>query len=108
MAGMPSERVNVPGEVEAEIGTLISKLRTAGWNVIAARYDLEVFGNWYVDLIRGVVMMRLVKDRSQYMILEPFPEIKAAGLWRAFDDLEEFRAAVLNWAMGRDETNAAS
>lgn len=103
MAGMPSERVNVPGEVEAEIGTLISKLHVMGWSVIAAYYESKFFGDWYVDLVRGAVMMRLAKDRSQYMIQKPFLQVKDAGVWRAFDDVEEFQTAILNWAMGRDE-----
>jgi hypothetical protein len=90
---------NMPAEVEAEAGELIAELHSAGWTVSRSHYDARVFGNWYVDLRRADLTLRLVKDRSQYMVDGlPINEIKAAGLWRAFDDLEDFRHTVVKWA----------
>ena len=55
-------------------------------------------GNWYVDLRRSGLTLRLVKDRLQYMILDPpTEELKVAGLFRAFNSMEEFRRAVISW-----------
>jgi hypothetical protein len=96
---MVSASGNIPVEVETEAGELIAELHSAGWTVSTSRYDGKSFGNWYVDLRRADLTLRLVKDRSQYMVDgPPTNEIKAAGLYRAFDDLEEFRHAIVKWA----------
>jgi hypothetical protein len=103
MVAMLSGDQDLPVVVETEAGALISDLREAGWTVSGFRYDANYFGNWYVDLFRAGLTIRLVKDRSQYMIDgPPSEEIKAAGLWRAFDDLEEFRRAIIKWATNAD------
>ena len=85
----------VTQEIQAEIGILLSSLTAFGWTISDSRYDAKVFGNWYVDLEGRSPAIRLVKDRSQYMIREvPIEILKAAGLWRVFDNLREFQAAV--------------
>ena len=95
---MLSNGGDLPDKVEIEVGALILQLREAGWVVSTSRYDAKVFGNWYVELHRADRMIRLVKDRSQYLIDgSHMEEIKAAGLWRVFDDLEEFWRAVSKW-----------
>jgi hypothetical protein len=89
----------VAPEIQAEIGMLVSTLQALGWTLSDSRYDAKVFGNWYVDLEGFGSAIRLVKDRSQYMVREvPIETLKTAGLWKAFDDLEEFQAAVSRWA----------
>ena len=91
--------VCLPSEVAAEAGDLLRALGQAGWTIYGGRYDADTMGNWYVDLRRSDQRMRLVKDRSQYMVTNvPGEVLKAAGLWKAFDDWQEFRAAVLGWA----------
>jgi hypothetical protein len=97
MMTMGSESEDLPIELETEAGALISELRETGWTVSAFRYDAKSFGDWYVDLRCEDRMVRLVKDRSQYMIDGPTEEIKAAGLWKAFNDFGEFRRAINNW-----------
>jgi hypothetical protein len=99
ITAMVSGSGNIPVEVETEAGELIAELNSAGWTVSTSHYDAKSFGNWYVDLRRADLTLRLVKDRSQYMIGgPPTKTIKATGLWRAFDDLEEFRHAIVKWA----------
>jgi hypothetical protein len=101
---MFSGEVDLLIEVKTEAGALISELREAGWTISASRYDARIFGNWYVDLVRKGHTIRLVKDRSQYMIDGlSIKEVKAAGLWRAFNDLHEFQRAIVNWATKPDE-----
>jgi hypothetical protein len=98
MAAMLSSGEDVPVEIESEIGALISQLRGAGWVVSASRYDAKSFGNWCVGLYRADRLIRLSKDRSQYLMDgSDIEEIKAAGLWKAFDDLEELLKAVSKW-----------
>jgi hypothetical protein len=94
---MPTEPELDP-EVRAEAGALVADLRTAGWRVVASRYDAQGFGNWFVDLERDGRAIRLVKDRSQFMIDGPTNELGAAGLSKAFDRLSTFHEAVVAWA----------
>ena len=103
MTVMLSGNEGIPIEVEAEAGELIAELYSVGWKVSTSRYDAKSFGNWYVDLCRAGHTMRLVKGRSQYMIAgPPTREIKAAGLWKAFDDFQEFRHVLIKWATDPD------
>ena len=94
---MPTEAF-VPPEVQSEAGALLADLRAAGWNAMASRFDEQIFGNWFVDLERDGRAIRLVKDRSQFMVDGPIDELKAAGLFKAFDSLNSFREAVVAWA----------
>jgi hypothetical protein len=90
----------LPVEIAKEADELISELQAIGWTISAAHYDARSFGNWYVDLCKANDRIRLTKDRSQYTFSGPsIPEIQAAALWKAFDNLEEFRHAVAKWAV---------
>jgi hypothetical protein len=90
----------IPIELEREVGTLLSDLRSAGWKITFYHYDAGSFGDWFIDLCRGAHAIRLVKDRSQYMISgSQEEEIKAAGLWKAFDDFGEFSQSVCGFAL---------
>jgi hypothetical protein len=90
---------DLPIEIKAEAGTFIAALQVEGWFLVAFRYDAKVFGNWYVDLRQGNDTIRLIKDRLQYMLDGPPKKVlEIAGLWRAFDDLEEFHRVVMTWA----------
>ena len=103
MTAMSNDQQPLTVEVETEVGALISQLHQTGWIVSASRYDAKAFGNWYVELRRTNRLIRLSKDRSQYQIDgSNIEEIKNAGLWRAFDDLEDFRRAVGNWIVDSD------
>ena len=77
---------------------LVSALLSRGWNVVSSSYDASCFGNWHIDMRNGGSTLRIVKDRSQYMIDgSELHELKAAGLFRAFGGLQEFRNAIMNW-----------
>ena|SRR5277367_4431336 len=96
---MPESDFKLPVEVEKEAGPLLAELRAGGWQVSASEYDASAFGNWLIDLQRDGVVMRLLKDRSQYMVDSlPTEVLKAAGLWRTFDSLNELQMAVTRWA----------
>lgn len=95
--GSEGEETLTP-EVQDEAGAIVADLSAAGWTVTASHYDEQHFGNWYVDLTRGERTIRLVKDRSQFMVDAPIEELKAAGLFKAFDELGTFRQAVVAWA----------
>jgi hypothetical protein len=94
----------LPNEIAEEVGELISELQKKEWTISFARYDAQSFGNWYVDLDQKGNCIRLIKDRSQYIFSgPPIEEIQAAGLWKSFDDLHEFRHAVIKWVVQHSE-----
>jgi hypothetical protein len=77
---MPESGFKLPVEVEKEAGPLLADLRAGGWQVSASEYDASAFGNWLVDLRRDEVVMRLLKDRSQYMVTG-LPKGSIEGSW---------------------------
>jgi hypothetical protein len=92
---------NLPADIAREAGLLISTLQTEGWILLEARYDAKTMGNWYIDLASDDLSLRLVKDRSQFFIEGPaVEELKAAGLWGAFEDFAEFQQVIVNWVIG--------
>jgi hypothetical protein len=77
----------------------LTELRAGSWQVSASEYDPSVFGNWFVELQRDGIVMRLLRDRSQYLVTGlPKEVLKAAGLWQAFDTINELQVAVTRWA----------
>ena len=97
---MPEGGFKVPVEVEKEAGPLLAELRAGGWQVSASEYDASAFGDWSVELRRDGVVMRLLKDRSQYMVTGlPNEVLKTAGLWQAFDSLNDLQTTVARWAI---------
>jgi hypothetical protein len=99
MIAVLNHNANLPVEIDQEAGALLQQLYAVGWKVSVSHYDANSFGNWYVDLRFSNLMIRLFKDRSQYMIDgPPKKELEAAGLRKAFEDMEEFQHAVIKWA----------
>lgn len=95
---MPDSPKALPPEIEVEAGDLISQLSRAGWVITSSQYDPKAFGNWYVDLCSNGLAIRLTKDRSQYFVDRlPIEESKTAGLWKAFDSVDEFQNAIIKW-----------
>jgi hypothetical protein len=95
---MPSKDKPTPAEIQVEIGKLLSQLSKAGWTILASQYDPKVFGNWFVNVYRDGITIRLVKDRSQYFVDRLSSEkIKADELSVAFSNLQEFQDAVIKW-----------
>jgi hypothetical protein len=97
---MTNDAETLPPEIVTEAGELISELRSAGWTVEGSQFDAKVFGNWFVDLRRASRTLRLVKDRSQFMVDGPsMQQKKDAGLWRGFGSFEEFHEAIKDFAV---------
>jgi len=83
--------------IQADIGALIAELEALGLRVTASQYDAQAFGNYYIDLSGASGSMRITRDRGQYIIDADERQLRQRGLLRAFDDLEEFRVAVLDY-----------
>ena len=60
--------------------SILAELRAGGWQVSASEYDPSAFGNWFVDVQRDGVVMRMLKDRSQYLVTGlPKEVLKGSG-----------------------------
>jgi hypothetical protein len=95
---MGDEGLVVSDQIRSEVGTLLDELRALGWTVSASRYDRDVMGNWFVDISRMEVKLRLIKDRGQYSVDGPRQELAAEGLWRIYDNVEEFSRSIVGFA----------
>lgn len=76
--------------IREEIGEELRPLLKVGFVVISSMYSETAFGNFYVDLRRGANELRIVRDRSEYMVRGEEAGLKRAGLGRAFDSKAEF------------------
>jgi hypothetical protein len=90
---------SIPPRVRADVGELLDRLEQRGYRVTRAEYFPESFGDWEVDIV-GPTEFSLVKDRSQFMVGADRASLERAGLWRGFDDRDEFARLVLAWAAG--------
>jgi hypothetical protein len=68
-------------------------LATAGFRLLHTQ--LGPMDSGLADFTDGSRHLRVIKDRSQWMLDGAKKDLERAGLWRAFDDTEEFRDALL-------------
>jgi hypothetical protein len=80
------------------IGPLLNKLQELGARFDADTYSRESFGDFHVDCTLRGKRFRLFRDRNQYMIDGDMDELKRLGLWRAYDSVEDYCAAVVQYA----------
>lgn len=105
---MPEHPNQLPTEIQAQLRRLIPVLSKLGWELTEARYMPLVFGNWGVKFEKLDLSFTVIKDRSQYMVDGvDIEKLKAAGLWRAFDDLNEFEDAIIAWLEWLSATDSA-
>jgi hypothetical protein len=89
----------LPDAIQADVGALLSELQAAALRVFDSRYDTNVFGNDYIDLVGSRGSLRVTRDRGYYHIGGDEDHLRRLGLFRSFRDLTESREAVL--AYGR-------
>lgn len=94
---MPHSPNKLPAPVRADLGQLIEGLESAGYTPIRSVYAPDQFGNYCVDFTGPGGSLRVVRDRSQYTVSGRRELLESAGLWRAFDDREEFASALITW-----------
>jgi hypothetical protein len=91
---------HLPVEIVQDLQGLLDRLNALGCVPAGGRYDPDVFGNYYVNFSGRKGPFRIIRDRSQYMVEGDRAVLERAGLWRAFDDREEFAARLLSWLEG--------
>jgi hypothetical protein len=94
----PYEDGMLPDGIQTDVGALLKELEAAGLRVIDSRYDASVFGNYYVDLVGSGGSLRITRDRGYYHFGGDEDHLRQLGLFRSFEDLAEFREAVLAYA----------
>lgn len=85
-------------KIAEAIGPLLTQLEGVGVQFGGDTYSRESFGNFYVNCSLRGKQFRLFRDRSQYMIEGDMNELKRLGLWRAYDSVEDYSAAVMTYA----------
>ena len=81
-----------------DIGPLLAELSRLGVLEVASSYDAKSFGDYFVELRGPNGCFRITRDRSQYIIFGDDDRLRAMGLLRAFDSLDEFQRAALAYA----------
>ncbi len=89
--------VELPASVGEALGGLLSSLAIEGFSPIALDYTPMAFGNFMVTLGNGKRTITLVRDRSQFMVRGERAAHEPAGLWRAFDNIQELEPLLLAW-----------
>jgi hypothetical protein len=90
-------RTDVPDEIRRDIGALLDELSQLRVNISGSLYAEKSFGSYYVDFDAFGTAFRIIRDRRQYMIDANVDQLKALGLWRAFNSREELREAALTY-----------
>ena len=80
-----------------DAGALLTELAVHGIHETASQYDVGHFGNYYVDLTGPQGDFRISRDRGQYLLHGDLERLKDLGLFRAFDQMSQFRQAVLRY-----------
>jgi hypothetical protein len=85
----------LPVAIQSDIGKILSDLQALGMRITDSHFDAPNFGNYFVDLDGTAGRIRITRDRSQYILDGSDERIRALGLFRAFDSVDEFRMAVI-------------
>ena len=88
----------IAAPIQEAIGPLLLELENLGLRVVSAQYSPEHFGNFVVGLSSPRGAVRLVRDRLQYFVDGDLEAIKAAGMFRVYDDVEAFSEAAAAYA----------
>jgi len=85
-------------EITNAIGPLLEQLNALGIRISGSQYDAESMGNFYVDCQGRKGTFRIVRDRSQYFLDGDVQDIKKRGFFKAYDSVQDFSAATLQYA----------
>ena len=81
-----------------DIGPLLTELKSLGFTQTSSQYSAACFGDYVVSLSSLRSEFRLTRDRGQYNLIGDDAKAKAMKLFRAFNDRDDFREAVLAYA----------
>ena len=89
--------VDLPSEISEPLRALLPALADLGYLPISAEYSENSFGNFIVRFQRpDTASFQLTRDRGQFIIYGiPQDELESAGLWRAFDVINELQPLLI-------------
>lgn len=88
---------HLTGELALDSADLLAALDARGIRPVASQYEPQSFGNYFIEF-GGRRTFKMVRDRGQYFLQgPPRTELEEFDLWRAYDDRDSFRHAVLLW-----------
>jgi hypothetical protein len=92
----------LPQRVADDLSVILPALREIGYEPVAWMYSPESFGDWFVDFAGPCShRFRITLDRSQYIVDADNEELTKVGLLQAFDNRDEFSAALFAWLRSR-------
>jgi hypothetical protein len=89
----------IANEIKKDIGEFVAALKSRGITPVAGKYDADCFGNYYVNFSGKNLKFRVTRDRGQYIFKGDDSLSDPVFLLKAFDDREEFLAAITKWVV---------
>ena len=87
-----------PNRYFRDIEEFVKVLSHAGFSLVRYSEEPRAFDNLYADFSNGQTTFRVVRDRSQWMVDGEKQLLERYGLWKAFDDQQEFESALFRFA----------
>jgi hypothetical protein len=84
----------IPPSVVQDIGPLCEALSARGF--IHASSQLGPMHSYVVRFVHGRDTLTIVADKGQLQLDGDYALLSSIGMWRAFDDYEEFTRCVLD------------
>lgn len=80
-----------------EIEDIVASLKRLGFAVVKYTDEPKAFDNFLVEFSNGKLLVRITRDRSQFILSGKKEDLEPYDLWRAHDDQASFKAALLRW-----------
>jgi len=93
----------LPPEIDDDLKEVAFRLEALGFSATQSTFSAS-FGDYFVDLVGRGRQLRIVRDRSQYFVDADRDDLERAGLWRTFEDRDEFLTRLLTWLSNAKES----
>jgi hypothetical protein len=78
-----------------ELDVLKAAMESVGFKLVRSESGSMDSGS--AEFSNGTKLLKIEKDRSQWLFTGSKKELEPVGLWKAFDDTYEFRDAILEY-----------
>lgn len=90
-----------PDHYLSQYDRLVRSLQALGFQLRSYSQSPKAFGNFDATFSNGRIRFRFVRDRSQLSVKGDRDELEPFGLWRSFEDPDEFEEKLLAWLRDR-------
>ena len=91
----------IEGRYLSEISDLINDLEKCGYDLINYSDKPKAFDNFVVYFSNDKETLKIIRERSQFILAGNKEDLVLNGLWKAFDSMAEFRKALIAWIIKR-------